>query len=493
MRHAALPPEAPTLDGPTGLLSCITVHGISGGVSTLRLPSRYEDLDVAFRGKLRPSVELNNLAIAAFQDMKISGGVRFLPIFGLSGSGKTCAALELSTHLPASHVLTLTRDQIESREHLQKAIAWQFMQMPTGKELLICVVDQYEEVLAEQEAVPKRFVESLSLLDRGGLGKYPILFLWLTTTRDFQHLLSAATTRNRRLLVEAGFELHGPPRQDWSNIVEETFSFHNNGKSLADYEILAEDISTIGNAAETVGAAVEGVGTRLRSHSRKIVDLANHQVIMLWPVTDGKRIAQVAGFTDARAGYVLDWHAWYRQLNEADRRQLPVHQYNRTRLYFDVRLVPIAAADLMPLCHRIDDENFVPKNLSRFKQTHFYNILTGQWNPDAYSPLRERTSERATDARAWYATITTKPTKVGQRIASALRTLGHDAAHEGPFSSPYANLSADILVRMPERPNYRIVELKVFAPKNATPSGIRDAIRTTLKRHAQFAGFIPRQ
>ncbi|WP_437291170.1 ATP-binding protein [Sorangium sp. So ce406] len=457
------------------------------------LPSRYENLDIAFRGRLRPSAELNQLVINAFKGMKISGGIRFLPVFGLSGSGKTSAALELGTHLPECLVTTLERTQIESVDSLQQTMARHFMQRPSGKELLIFVVDQYEEVTAEKESVPKRFVESLSLLDRSQLGRYPILILWLTTSRDFQKLLCDATTRNRRVLVEDGFELHGPPRAEWSSIVEETFSFHNHGKSLADFEVMPEDIARISASADTLGTAVEHVGSRLHEHSRSIVDLSNYQVIMLWPVTDGKRLAQVVRFTDARSGYKLQWESWYRSLNKLDQKQLPLQEYNRARLYFDMRLIPIAAADLMPLCKNLHDSAYIPKNLSRFTKTHFYYILNDAWNPDAYSPQRERDSERATNAKAWYADITSRPVFVGQRIAAALRELGVDASHEAEVRSAHAAMRADVLVVRPGRPTQRIVELKVFAPKNTTPSGIRDAVRTTLKRHAQFAGFIPRQ
>jgi hypothetical protein len=78
------------------------------------------------------------------------------------------------------------------------------------------------------------------------------------------------------------------------------------------------------------------------------------QVVMLWPVTDATRISRIANFTHPREGYQLDWNAWYRELSRPDREQLPHEAYNRARLYFDMRLVPIAAADLRPLCRSLD-------------------------------------------------------------------------------------------------------------------------------------------
>ena len=98
---------------------------------------------------------------------------------------------------------------------------------------------------------------------------------------------------------------------------------------------------------------------------------------MLWPVTDGLRITRIQQFTDPRQGYKLDWNAWYRQLNSDDQQQLPVREFNRAGLYFDVRLVPIAAADLHPLCRDLDTAKVElgASYLERFKSTHLFSII----------------------------------------------------------------------------------------------------------------------
>lgn len=456
-------------------------------VQQLRLPTRYEDLEPAFRSQLRPNRPLNTLVANAYKAMKMSGGIRFLPLYGLSGSGKTSAAFELATHFPTAWVLRLTRNHIESLETLSRTLSLEFINRPAGKEFLICVVDQYEEVIAEKAAIPTRFVESLSLIDRGELGKCPILVLWLTTDMGFRNSLAEATQRNRRLLLDAHFELLGPPRDEWATIVEETFSYHNGGKSLADFGILRNDIEDIIKRTDTVGMTVQKVGTGLLAYQPELPDLSNYQVIMLWPVTDGQRIVQVTKFTDVRAGYTLEWNAWYNQFNSEDRRTLPMREYNRARLYFNVRLVPIAAADLMPLCNDVEPTKTA---LDRFAETHFVSILRGKWNQDAFSPLRERASARADVARDWYAGITKSPIIVGKGIAKALTKLGFDARPEVEIPSNYNPVRADVLVTEPGSPQQRIIELKVFAPKNTTTSGVRDAIRMTLKRHARFAGFL---
>ena len=443
-----------------------------------------------------PNVELLKIVNNAHKSMQMHGGIRFLPIFGKSGSGKTSAARELGTHLPTCQVVELGRDSIQPYDNLTKTLgAHLFKMVPMNKSFFIGVVDQFEEAVAENASLPARFVENLSLLDRGEMRKYPMLFLWLTTNREFAASLSEATSRNRRILVDPDFELHGPPQGEWRQIIEETFSFHNSGKSLADFEVLPDDIERACLESNTVGTAVEHVGDLLLGHLDNLPDMSDHQVIMLWPVTDGVRISRVQQFTDTRAGYVLEWNEWFRELSKDDQQQLPLREYNRARMYFDMRLVPIAAADLQPLCQRPQEPNFVPHKTytDRFGETHLYNIVTGDWNPETFSPLKERESKRADEALGWYRGANSNPTFLGQRIALTLRQLGCQAEHEVTMTSQYGTIRPDVLVTSAVRPTKRCIELKAFSPENTMPSSIRDAVRSTLRKYAQFAGFLARQ
>jgi hypothetical protein len=464
--------------------------------SPLKLPSRYEDLDLAFRGRLKPNQELLALVKAAYAGMQLAGGIRFLPIYGESGGGKSSAALELGTHLPQAHVFQLPRPAVESPTELAGVVAAEAQKIAhTPKQLMVAVVDQYEEAVAQKTAVPTSFVEALALLDRGELRNTRILFLWLTTSRDFQKSLADATTRNRRILLKEDFVLAGPSKGEWPEIIEETFRFHND-RDLSDFELIREDLAEISREADTIGTAIERVGSRLGQHVHALHDLSTYQVIMLWPVTDGQRITRVQQFTDARQGYKLDWNAWYRQLNDDDRRQLPLRELNRARLYFDLRLVPVAAADLHPLCKDLADDNFIlhKSYLERFQSTHFFSIVNGSWDPSSYKPLRERESDRAEAARVWYEAVTATPTALGKRLARTFKALGLTADHEQNITSAHGKLRADVLVlRNGVAPQNAIVEMKVFSPANTMPSSICEQVRITLRRHAQFAGFLARQ
>ena len=461
---------------------------------TIRLPSRYEDLDIAFRGRLRANQILLTTVKDAFTSMSVSGGIRFLPIYGKSGSGKTSAALELGSHLPEVRVFKLSRLAVEDQGKLIDEV--EAAQSEYERAPLVAVVDQYEEASAQRSQIPTSFVESLALLDRGELRNGRIIFLWLTTSRDFQTNLQEATTRNRRIVAAKDFELRGPEKTEWPPIIEETFSFHNQEKILADFEILEADTREISKQNDTLGSTIEEVGGRLAAYVDTLHDLSTYQVVMLWPVTDGLRINRIQQFTDARQGYKLDWTSWYRQLNADDQRQLPLQEFNRARLYFDVRLVPMAAADLQPLCRDLEDDGvrLHTSYLERFKKTHFFSIVSGSWNPLGYAPMRERESKRANEAREWYITANQQPTKLGRRIARCLNELGLSADYERPVESPHSRIKADVLIGRPSTaPPKVIVEIKAFAPENTMPSTICEQVKVTLRRHAQFAGFLPRQ
>ncbi|MFT9497635.1 hypothetical protein [Anaerosolibacter sp.] len=460
----------------------------------VRLPSRYEDLDIAYRGRLIPNTELLNMVNQANKSMKISGGIRFLPIYGESGAGKSCAAREISTHMPYIKTFILERNEIENREELMKKIIQENAKNPD--KLLIAIVDQYEENVAGKERIPTQFVEHLSLLDRGDLRNLPIIFMWLTTNKSFRDLLVEATNRNRRILLNRDFTIVGPEKESWPKIIEETFSFHNSEKPLADYGIIENDLIDLSRDNKTIGSAIECVGTSLGESIDDVQNLSDYQVIIMWPVADSLRNQRVLQFSKPREGYKLNWDAWFNELNEEDRQQLPLRELNRARLYFDLRIIPVRTADLHRLCLNLEEDTvaLAKTYLGRFQRTHFFHVVSDSWNTYEYNPVRERESNRSEEARKWYSTVSDKPTQLGRRLARIFQQCGFSATHEETITSKHSSVRADVFVKRPNsQKNKIIIELKAFSSENTMPSTIKDAIKVTLRRHAQFAGFIQRQ
>ena len=460
----------------------------------IKLPSRYEDLDESYRGKLIPNQPLITLIDRAYKSMRINGGIRFVPIYGMSGIGKSCATRELSTHMPDVKTILLFREEIESKEKLLARISRERQLCP--KKVLVTIIDQYEESVQGKEKIPSQFIEHISLLDRDELKGELVIFVWLTTSKQFQKQLADATSRNSRILIDGEFEIKGPDRKEWPDIVEETFSFHNEGIPLADYGIIHDDIKAMARSKDSLGKAIEEVGVSLYDHLDSLENLSEYQIIILWPVADATRSQRVVQFAKARSGYQLNWDTWYAHLNEDDKKTLPLHELNRTRLYFDVRIIPVRAADLHPLCIDLDNENrkISVSPLKRFQKTHFYHVASGTWADYDYAPMRERDSERATKAKIWYESVTTEPTKIGKRIAKILRESGLDSEYEQTLKSEYSKVRADVLVKdSSSEKKIRIIELKAFSSENTMPSAIKEQIKITLRRHAQFAGFLQKQ
>lgn len=162
-----------------------------------------------------------------------------------------------------------------------------------------------------------------------------MIFIWLTTDREFQRKLESSTSRNKRLLAGTGFTISGPPKGDWKRIIQETFSFHNSDKSLADFGVVDSDLATIIANSSSIGDALGAVGIKLAATTPKLQNLSEYRVIMVWPVVDGTRMQRILQFTRPRDGYQLNWDAWLREINETDRNTLPLHDYNlRTESVF---------------------------------------------------------------------------------------------------------------------------------------------------------------
>ncbi|MHA7240482.1 hypothetical protein [Arthrobacter sp. TMS1-12-1] len=459
---------------------------------TIELPSRYEDLRPAFRAQLRPNRSLIEKVKLAHKKMSISKGVRFLPVYGLSGAGKTSAALELATHLQGVNVVPLPPKVVDGNQTLESALP------QTSATLIIAVIDQYEEAVARREDVPTRFVEALSRLDRARFHT-PVLFIWLTTSRDFQRDLAAATSRNSRLLVDESFELQALPQDQWSDVIEETFDFHNEGKELADFQVLRSDIQQIAAAAPSLGTAIEQVGEQFDADV--LHDISEYQLVMVWPVTDGVRLSNVRSFTNPRAGYKLDWNSFYRALNSNDQSQLPLDAYNKARLYFDVRLVPVQVADLHSICLNLDNPDKPPARsyVEGFRSTHLFNVVSDTFEPESYRPMKDHGNattapQRSARARDWYSEATRHPTHIGRRIAAVLTADGFPARAEREVKTPHSRVVADVLMeRVGSERDKVIIELKAFSPDSTTPSKIATQIRGTLRKHAELAGYLERR
>lgn len=82
---------------------------------------------------------------------------------------------------------------------------------------MIPIIDQFEENVAGKENIPTQFVEFISLFDRNELKNIPTIFIWLTTSKDFQTSLVTATSRNKRILLDEKFEIIGPKKEQWLN------------------------------------------------------------------------------------------------------------------------------------------------------------------------------------------------------------------------------------------------------------------------------------
>ena len=102
--------------------------------------------------------------------------------------------------------------------------------------------------------------------------------------------------------------------------------------------------------------------------------------------------------------------------------------------------------------------------IDRFQQTHFYHVVSDGWKEYDYNPVRERESQRSSDAAQWYATVTDKPTQIGRRLASIFRKCDFEACYEEMIESKHSKVKADVFVmRQGVEKDKVIIELKVYS------------------------------
>lgn len=459
------------------------------------LPSRWEDLQPEFRPNLRPDPALLDLVKRQHASMQVTKGIRFLPIYGESGAGKTCAAMQLATHLPNIDVQRLDRSLIESEDPqaLVKFIN-STSHLFSPIELVIYVVDQYEESVAQKGNIPTRFLDQLSALDRSGKIPKPVLFLWLTTSLDFQSELVGATSRNRRILASNDFAITGPARENWPNIISSTFEFHNGGKILADCQIMLADLARECESATTIGDAIKRIGDELSDELPRLVDISDYRVIQVWPVADGQSIERVQHFASPVQGYTLNWSAFEQRLVEADRSSDTLAGLNKARLYFDMRVVPLPISYLMQICTSLADSEYVlPKtSLDLWERMHLHRLVAETWTDTGFGPLKEREAEK-TKVNKWYENIPNQQAAVCRRLAALYRQLDRTAVAPREIITDSSKVQADVGVERSEGvERTSLLELKVFAADRITPATVRDQIKSTLRKYAALAGFVAR-
>lgn len=122
-------------------------------------------------------------------------------------------------------------------------------------------------------------------------------------------------------------------------------------------------------------------------------------------------------------------------------------------------------------------------------------MVAGSYNPQAASRLRARESKRADKAALWYEGVTGESVAIGRRLARIFSELGLKAEHEKDVRAGSHTVRTDVLVHRGAKssPPKVLIELKAFSTQSTMPASIRDAVRGTLRKYAQLAGFLDRQ
>jgi hypothetical protein len=205
----------------------------------LVFPARYEFLiehvgsEVARLVVAPPSETLYSIELAA-QSIRARGEGLFVPMYALSGTGKTTLASNLRTFLPSQFSATVQHNGAVSFDELKAAVVDAVRSRATNDERIIpLLVDHRESAPADttELAAIKRFL-------RDPLGRKVIL-CWPETSDEIARSMSADYERIAgRPPIPLPLNVQGPHRDAWVPIATDTLQLSNNVESL---ELLGVD------------------------------------------------------------------------------------------------------------------------------------------------------------------------------------------------------------------------------------------------------------
>lgn len=224
----------------------------------LILPSSYENIlrELEKKGDVQARmmefvqpVEVAEGELAII-NAELGEGGKVMLLFGAAGSGKSTFIESLSwrPHLeiaqpkhidasafPSSNLLSALIDRI-------REIA---TESPTSVSKTTCIVIDYLEDLADQtDASVKAFFRTLN----GILRQNAILIVWPVTSRqDADEMLRHATAVSGTVFPRGKeiVDFTGPPRELFPTIASQTISVLNEGRSIDEFNLTAEDLDEI--------------------------------------------------------------------------------------------------------------------------------------------------------------------------------------------------------------------------------------------------------
>ncbi|WP_405937606.1 hypothetical protein OG338_13730 [Streptomyces sp. NBC_00726] len=275
----------------------------------LVFPARYEFLiehvgsEVARLVVAPPSETLYSIELAA-QSVRARGEGLFVPMYALSGTGKTTLASNLRTFLPSQFSTTVQHNGAVSFDELKAATENAVQSRPANDERIIpLLVDHRESAPADtaELAAIKRFL-------RDPLGRKVIL-CWPETSEEMAKTMSADYERIAgRPPISLPLHIEGPRRDAWVAIATDTLQLSNNVESL---ELLGVDPRDYDPAEfETLGAYLRAISddftrnrldilqrTRLPIRLAVVVVSASTDPGVLMHLTNSSRF----GFVDGNA------------------------------------------------------------------------------------------------------------------------------------------------------------------------------------------------
>lgn len=374
----------------------------------ITIPNRFESLQAAFGGEIKPLIVSNEDDLQAFirmrEQARVQNGGLLTFLLGTSGVGKTTSVHSASINLPDVFAPVLTvLPEIAYRE----AAAWIDNNLPPSSSKATLVLFDGREV-SDDEVGLRQFLSSLNQILRR---RPDVVFCWPTTDSSWHEKIRdiARTIGGQNFApAEGDHNIQGPPPGEWPNVLERLLIQF--GKTYDDIGVASDLVGEVCAQSSTVGDFLTKIGSIIADRISK-VRATRRLPKLLFVVTSSGDVSGEANRIRRAGNQILApepllGHSPRSEVGKwwAERNKNPNHHLGYIISLFEARLVTMTASAVVYAClhHGEEDLRTVAQSFGTrpdkgnagrtMKVTDLYRLL-------AKEPIPEFTSSRKSSAQ----------------------------------------------------------------------------------------------
>ncbi|SHI36713.1 hypothetical protein [Clostridium intestinale] len=231
------------------------------------LPNRFEKMNNSGRDFERIIVRVDEALdriVDLRYEMKITGGGAFLILKGRSGVGKTTFLNTLHMFIDDIEMIS-----IEPTEDLQMVLDDLNISGSTLRIIVLENRESYTEISFNSLEKDIRAINKFVRKDEGERN----LIIWpcngeemVNEIKDFANNIGGTSIMDEDTI----YEFTGPPKEDYLEIVKNTFEFFNYGRSLLEFGVSDEYATKLINECDSIGTYLKTMSKKIRKFDKNL-------------------------------------------------------------------------------------------------------------------------------------------------------------------------------------------------------------------------------